>query len=179
MNRFVATIIAIVCIILIYILHVNVVFAGEFNVRGGMTTDLAPGHEMPRGAEIYKLDFGYQESNFPFYMGLYEGFYWDWEIYLTALYDSGPDDFTGGPGFRLRAGYAFTEDLKLFAGGGFATLVDGGDVSNLAHSWVYGTMEAGVEYKNLVVGIDHMSSAFHGGDDGDVGVNLIFVGWKF
>lgn len=143
----------------------------RYRITGGIYHDAVIGADMY--TDLYKLDFGINAQ----YDFLFSDFYWEREFYATALLNEG--NFAGGGGFRLRGGCELTRNLRMFIGTGLLFLVDGGDIENLAVSPLYGSLEIGIEYKNFVFGIDHASSPFHGGEDGDSGINLFYLGIKF
>jgi hypothetical protein len=176
------------CSIVLLLLVVKAHAAGEWRpndfsklrVTVGMTHDAALGAEMPSGYTLYKADVGHAITHYFDFEGMYEGFYYDRELYLTALFQEGnQDEFAGGLGYRLRGGYAFTENWRLYLGAGLAVLPGAGDIQNLAHSVLYGTLEGGVEYRGIKLGLNHISSPFHGGDDGDSGTNDFYFGFAF
>lgn len=142
----------------------------DYRITGGTYHDAVVGAKMY--TDLYKLDFGLNVE-----VEYSENFYWEREYYLTGIHNEG--NISGGGGFRLRGGYNITEDFRVFLGAGLLVLIDGGDIENLAVSPLYGSLEGGIEYKEFIFGIDHVSSPFHGGDEGDSGINLFYIGIKF
>jgi hypothetical protein len=141
----------------------------DYRFTGGITSDLAPGAAMPAGSTLYKMDVGINLRS-RWWMDLF----WDREAYLTGIYNEG--NWSGGLGVRLRSGYHITDNWRIFIGGGVLTLIDGGDIDNLGHSILYGSIEGGLEYKSLTIGFNHVSSPFHDGSDGDRGFNDLYFG---
>lgn len=142
--------------------------AGEIRTTLGTSSDYSPGCQTESG--IVKTDIGYVWNK-----SITGKLSYDKETYETFIYDN--DLFTGAGG-RLRLKYSFTKNLNIFAGAGVLYIYDGGDITGLADSWLYGSMSAGIGYKSFILGIDHVSSPFHHADEGDSGLNTIFIGIK-
>lgn len=160
----------------IFILFTSVVYAKDnIRITAETTAAFTPGCKI-ENSSIYKIDVGTNLTK-----PIWKDLYWDREAYLTAIYNDKKNDnaLTGGGGFRLRTGYSFTDNLNIFIGSGLVILFDGGCIDGLAQTFIYGTIEGGIEYKRVVVGFNHMSSPFHDSSDGDSGFNTIYVGWNF
>jgi hypothetical protein len=149
----------------------KIVISHDYRITGGAAGSIVPGAAI--SSDLYKIDIGYNVRT----KYIYEEVFWDREIYLTSMYNE--NNIAGGGGFRLRGGYCFTEDFRIFLGAGLATYAGGGNIENLASTWLYGTLEGGIEYKQFILGVDHASSPFHDSADDDLGINLIYFGFKF
>lgn len=149
----------------------------NINMSLGATTDMLPFAEMPHDSSIYKMDMGYN-----FRDDIWKALYWDREAYLSMMYNDkeggGHGDLAGGTGIRLRSGISFTDNLRIFLGAGLLLLINGDDLDNLADSWLFGTMEGGIEYRKIFVCVGHISVPHKDHSDGDTSVNTINVGVK-
>ncbi len=163
----------------------NVYSETSFKTSLGVSLDAVPGAIMPTNSILYKLDLGLVNKVYSQRENKLSRFYWTQEFYFTGLFNKKDDSkniFTGGPGYRLRTGVSLGK-VNLFIGGGILTVVDSGRIDNLAGSVLLGTLEGGFEVNisanhSFAVTVDHVSSPFHDGSDGDVGVNLIMVTYK-
>jgi len=72
-------------------------------------------------------------------------------------------------------------DFSVLFHSGISLIPNGGDIPGLAKSPIYGTLRTGARYNPWKIGIfiDHISSPFHGGKDGDDGKTLFLLEKEF
>lgn len=87
-------------------------------------------------------------------------------------------DMGAGLGINLRYLYE-KSNWDFYIGGGFVAASGYGNHPNLATSTIYGKTIMGVQYKSIFIEYLHESSPFHGGSDGDIGLNFIMLGVEF
>lgn len=94
---------------------------------------------------------------------------------------AGENDSAIAYNMTLKYGYQVTDNIEVYLGGGGLL-----DLTNdyrlnasLGDSRVFGIIYGGVKYDWLMIEIKHESSPFHGGGDGDVGINFITLGVDF
>jgi len=86
------------------------------------------------------------------------------------------------PGIGCRLGIEKEiNNFSILFHGGISLIPNGGDIPGLAKSPIYGTLRAGTRYKPWKIGIfiDHISSPFHSGKDGDDGKTLFLLEKEF
>ena len=73
------------------------------------------------------------------------------------------------------------KDFTVLFHGGLSLVPNGGDIPGLAQSSIYGTLRTGIRYQPWKIGIfiDHISSPFHNGKDGDIGKTLLLFEKEF
>ena len=65
------------------------------------------------------------------------------------------------------------KDLELITSIGPAFLYNGGQIEGLAQSFVYSNCLVGLRWNKWELAYEHISSPFHDGYDGDIGLNFI------
>ena len=152
-------------IVLLAIIIASICSAGELRTTLGTTTDIAPGCSSEE--QITKLDIGYK-TDFQYLSN---------EIYAPIFIQN--SDVYAGIGDRLWYDINLSKNTCLAIGAGILYIYDGGDISGLADSWLYGSLGAELSYKSFFVGVDHVSSPFHHASDGDSGCNTVMLGFKW
>ncbi len=157
-----------------------------YKISFGKTFDEAFGASMPEGSIVYKFDLGKVNRQFFLFGEDPSRWFWDRELYITGLLNNkaGDDNFlTGGVGWRLRFGGTIGKvDISL--GVGLLSIYKSGKIDNLADCPVLGTLELigeinFAENHRLALSVGHVSSFLHNSDDGDSGVNLGMVAYKY
>lgn len=97
--------------------------------------------------------------------------------------NSEEDDYVLGFGWNLTSKYSYYigKDWELYLGGGGVLDLKNNyrDHEALGPSRVFGIIFGGIRYDIFSLEIKHQSSPFHGGDEGDVGLNYLMLGINF
>jgi hypothetical protein len=148
-------------------------------IKGGITTDVVGPDTHTAGL----VELGWINT---FYETKSGEFAWGPNIELL-IFDSSDDPTNSkdanqagvGVGMTMRYIHHLSESWNAYGGGGGVFATGYGNNADLADSPLYGTFFFGVSYKKFLLEIKHESSPFHGGSDGDIGVNFINFGYEW
>jgi len=162
--------------IIILVIVALIAFAfGTADAKGletslGITSDYAPGAEC--STPIQKLDIAYYYSK-----ELNPKWSFEYGPNYTALYTA--DEIYHGVGYNIGINYSIKKELDVFFRSGLLCIHKGGEIDGLADSSLYGNLEAGLKYKCCLLKVGHNSSPFHHANEGDSGINFVFIGLFF